>query len=172
MDDYVLKNFVDKEPFPGLQNLDVSDVNKVWNSLLFWYATFLLALAITWKTLRLSFRLWTSWMRLILMPAKTVIHLAIFTKAFALFAECWQLWRVLYSSHNYRNHHWSYNLLIGGKVFVHAVVRRIFGKWNWKYQSTGYSFCWRLKNSWKLDSGQYRECSDYPAISLPKESPI
>ena len=29
MDDYVLKNFVDKEPFPGLQNLDVSDVNKV-----------------------------------------------------------------------------------------------------------------------------------------------
>ena len=143
-----------------------------FETLLFWYSTFLHALAITWKTLRLSFRLWTSWMRLILMPAKTVIHLAIFTKAFALFAECWQLWRVLYSSHNYRNHHWNYNLLIGGKVFVHAVVRRIFGKWNWKYQSTGYSFCWRLKNSWKLDSGQYRECSDYPAISLPKESPI
>ena len=25
----VYENFVDKEPFPGLQNLDVSDVNKV-----------------------------------------------------------------------------------------------------------------------------------------------
>ena len=156
-----MKDFVDKELFPGLQNLDVSDLNKVWTSLFFWWVTFLLALEITWKTLRLSFRLWTSWMRLILMPAKTVIPLAIFTKAFALFAECGQLWRVLYSSLNYRNHQGNYNLLIGGKVFVPAVVRGIFGKCNWKYQGTEYSFCWRLKNSWKLESCKYRECSDY-----------
>ena len=67
----LVKGFCGQRTFSRVAESQCFWSEYVWTSLFFLCVTFLLALAITWKALRLSVRLWTSWMRLILMPAKT-----------------------------------------------------------------------------------------------------